>query len=97
MDLARVPVVPVGIVGTTDDFFQRAIRGQRPLLEIKIGKPILLPAIEGSGATRRAARQHNVSLIMSCIAELLPAEYKGVYASATDPAPRSDLHDRRDY
>lgn len=93
MDLARVPVVPVGIVGTTDVFFQRAIRGHRPQLEIRIGKPILLPAIEGSGESRRSNRQRNIDLIMSSIAELLPLEYKGVYASTSDPAPWSNSYD----
>ena len=95
MDIARVPVVPVGIVGTTDDFFQCAIRGQRPLLEIKIGKPFLLPEIAGSGEARRAARRHNVDLIMYSLAELLPPGYKGVYANTIDESAWSDPHDRR--
>ncbi len=30
----QVPVVPVGLVGTTEDFWQRARRGERPPLEI---------------------------------------------------------------
>src|SRR5512145_467919 len=33
-----VPVLPIGIVGTTADFWQRASRGGRPLLEMRIGK-----------------------------------------------------------
>src|SRR5215211_533410 len=40
-----VPVVPVGIVGTTQDFWRRASRGGRPVLEMRIGKPITLPSI----------------------------------------------------
>jgi 1-acyl-sn-glycerol-3-phosphate acyltransferase len=79
MDQARVPVIPVGIVGTTDDFFSRAIHGNRPLLEMNIGKPMILPPIEGSGEKRRLARQRNVALIMHQIAALLPEEYRGVY------------------
>ena len=83
VDRANVPVVPVGIVGTTEDFFQQAkgriARPDRPLLEIRIGKPQMLPPINGSGAERRAARQYNVDRVMCMIAELLPEDYRGVY------------------
>lgn len=50
VEQTRVPVVPVGLVGTTEDYWQRAIRGQRPALEIRIGKPIALPEITAKGA-----------------------------------------------
>jgi 1-acyl-sn-glycerol-3-phosphate acyltransferase len=87
IDEARVPVVPVGIVGTTDDFLKRGLRGQRPTLELRVGQPFTLPPIEGHGEARRAARQHNADLVMQRIAGLLPPEYRGVYAdSAGDPA-----------
>jgi 1-acyl-sn-glycerol-3-phosphate acyltransferase len=79
MDQAHVPVISVGVVGTTDDFFSRAIHGERPLLVMNIGNPIILPPIEGSGEKRRLARQRNVELIMRQIAFLLPEEYRGVY------------------
>lgn len=75
-----VPVLPVGIVGTTDDFWHKAIRGQRPLLELRIGKLVHLPSIEGKGNQRKESRQQNADLIMSYIAGLLPEEYRGVYA-----------------
>jgi 1-acyl-sn-glycerol-3-phosphate acyltransferase len=87
MDLAQVPVIPVGIVGTTEDFFQRASHGQRPQIEMRIGRPILLPPIEGRGEERRQARQRNVDLIMRQIAALLPPEYRGVYGDS--PAPQA--------
>jgi len=80
LDEARVPVLPVGIVGTTDDFFKKAIRGKRPLLEMRIGKPINLPPVEGKGEARRESRQRNTDLVMRHIAGLLPEEYRGVYA-----------------
>ncbi len=79
MDQARVPVVPVGITGTTDDFFEKGIHGKRPTVEMNIGKPLTLPPIQGSGESRRASRQHNVDIIMGEIASLLPEEYRGVY------------------
>jgi 1-acyl-sn-glycerol-3-phosphate acyltransferase len=78
-----LPVVPVGIVGTTDDFWHKARRGRRPRLEMHIGKPIHLPPVEGRGAGRREARQRNADLVMQKIAELLPEEYRGVYGDSS--------------
>ncbi|MDP1780124.1 MAG: lysophospholipid acyltransferase family protein [Anaerolineales bacterium] len=84
---AQVPVVPVGLVGTTDDFWQRAKRGEKPDLEMRIGKPIHFPAMIQKGAQRREARQHNADLVMRYIAGLLPEDYHGVYAGqAISPA-----------
>lgn len=77
---AQVPVVPVGIMGTTDDFWQRAKRGERPRLEMRIGKPIYFPRMNEKGLERREARQHNADIVMRTIAGLLPEEYHGVYA-----------------
>jgi 1-acyl-sn-glycerol-3-phosphate acyltransferase len=79
VERAQVPVVPVGIVGTTDDFWQRARRGERPRLELNIGKPIQFPAVKESGMERRQARQRNADLVMKHIAGLLPEDYHGVY------------------
>lgn len=79
IEKAGVPVVPVGIVGTTDDFFKKAIKGERRLLEMNIGEPFLLPAVSGKGDEKRAGRQKNADLVMSKIAALLPAEYRGYY------------------
>jgi 1-acyl-sn-glycerol-3-phosphate acyltransferase len=75
-----VPVIPVGIVGTTDDFLKKALKGKRPQVEMHIGTPIQLPLIESKGADRREARQRNADLVMRRIAELLPENYRGVYA-----------------
>jgi 1-acyl-sn-glycerol-3-phosphate acyltransferase len=86
-----LPVIPVGIVGTTDDFWQKASKGKRPHLEMIIGKPIKLPPVEGKGAERRESRQRNADLVMRYIAGLLPEEYRGVYtesAIAPDPETR---------
>ena len=77
---AHVPVIPVGVMGTTDDFWQRAKRGERPPLVMRIGSPILFPPMTEKGAQRREARQHNADLVMRHIAGLLPEEYHGVYA-----------------
>jgi len=85
IERANVPVVPVGIFGTTDDFFARAIHGERPALEIRIGKPLHLPVVEGKGEQRRESRQRNADLVMAHIAGLLPEHYRGVYADEAIP------------
>jgi len=86
-DLAGVPVLPVGIVGTSDDFLERALHGHRPKIEMRIGPPFRLPPITGKGEERRCARQKNADLIMQKIAALLPPEYHGVYAENSIPEP----------
>jgi len=87
VEKTNVPVVPVGIVGTTDDFWQRAKRGERPQLEMRIGKPIDLPLLTEKGAARREARQRNADLVLQYVAGLLPENYRGVYAdTAITPA-----------
>jgi 1-acyl-sn-glycerol-3-phosphate acyltransferase len=77
-----MPVIPVGIVGTTDDFWHKATKGQRPLLEMRIGKPVHLPPVEGKGELRRESRQRNSELVMRIIAGLLPEDYRGVYTDS---------------
>ncbi len=85
-----LPVIPVAIVGTTDDFFKKAAKGKRPQLEMRIGKPVHMPPVEGKGAARRESRQRNADLVMRTIAGLLPEEYRGVYAdSAILPDPET--------
>jgi 1-acyl-sn-glycerol-3-phosphate acyltransferase len=77
-----LPVIPVGIIGTTDDFWQKASKGKRPQLEMHIGRPFRLPPVEGKGAERRESRQRNADLVMRRIAGLLPQDYRGVYAES---------------
>ena len=82
-----VPVLPAAIVGTTEDYWQRARRGEKPMLEIRIGRPITLPQITTKGTEKHEARQKNADLVMSHLAGLLPEEYRGEYArSAIFPA-----------
>ena len=82
VEKAKVPVVPVGIVGTTEDFWHRATHGDRPSLEMNIGAPITLPEITVKGKARQEARQKNADLVMHHLAGLLPEEYRGVYADS---------------
>jgi len=72
-----VPILPVGIIGTEQ------IKGmcwlfRRPRLTINIGKPFNLPPVEGK-LTREKLVEYT-DLIMQRIAELLPPQYRGVYA-----------------
>lgn len=76
-----VPILPVGVTGTLDDFFQRAKKGARPELQLLIGKPFSLPEdSQFPGVAPRDVRQAKADFIMYRIAELLPPEYRGVYA-----------------
>jgi 1-acyl-sn-glycerol-3-phosphate acyltransferase len=87
VEQTNVPVIPAALVGTTEDFWQRARRGERPPLEIRIGKSITLPQITAKGTERHEARQENADLVMRHLAGLLPEEYRGAYAeSAILPA-----------
>lgn len=81
VDKAGAPVLPVGIIGSTDDFLHQALRFKRPVLEMRIGMPTTLPAVGGKGEQRRLALKNNSDLIMYKVAELLPPSYQGVYAS----------------
>lgn len=90
VEKAGVPVVPVGIVGSTDDYLDRGLHGKRPPLEMHIGKPILLSPEETPGTNRRERRQANADLIMQLIAALLPSEYRGVYADPNSLTPQTN-------
>jgi 1-acyl-sn-glycerol-3-phosphate acyltransferase len=79
MEKAGVPVIPVGITGSTDDFLKRGLRGERPDIGMNIGKPVSLPLDEEKGASHHEIRQHNADFVMMQIAALLPPEYRGVY------------------
>jgi len=83
VEKTRVPVLPVGLVGTTEDYWKRGTRGERPLIEMRIGKPLDLPEITSKGAQKHEARQANADLVMNHLAGLLPEEYRGVYADTT--------------
>jgi len=91
VEQSGMPVIPVAIVGTTDDFWRKATKGRRPPLEMRIGKPVHLPPVDGKGQSRRESRQRNTDLVMRTIAGLLPEEYRGVY---TDNAilPDTETH-----
>jgi 1-acyl-sn-glycerol-3-phosphate acyltransferase len=80
VDKAQVPVVPVGIAGTSDEFLVRALQGERPPLSMHVGPAVRFDPVKARGEARRAALQENSDRIMICIAALLPPEYHGYYA-----------------
>jgi 1-acyl-sn-glycerol-3-phosphate acyltransferase len=82
IERTQTQVVPVGVTGTTDDFFKRAMRGQKPLLRMQIGKPFILPEVVDPAAAPKEIRQRKVDFIMSRMAALLPSDYRGVYGEA---------------
>jgi 1-acyl-sn-glycerol-3-phosphate acyltransferase len=90
LEEAGVPVIPVGVVGTTDDFWQKASHFKHPRVEMHIGRPFRVPPLAGQGSDRREARQRNADLVMAHIAGLLPEEYHGVYAGCAIAPAQTD-------
>jgi 1-acyl-sn-glycerol-3-phosphate acyltransferase len=78
-DKTGVPIVPVGIVGTTEDYAKQAFSFKRPPLGMYIGEPLRLAPVTGKGAERRQALRENTDFLMKHIADLLPPEYRGYY------------------
>jgi 1-acyl-sn-glycerol-3-phosphate acyltransferase len=73
-------IVPVGLVGATDDFLPKALRGKRPNVSIEVGKPFVLPHFNEKGKSGAELRQEKVDYVMKRIAEILPEEYRGYYS-----------------
>ncbi len=89
LERTGVPVVPVGVVGTTDDFFSRAAQGERPRLEMHVGQPFTLPKVDEPGIHPREIRKQLADYIMRRMAALLPASYRGIYSPITQKTTRS--------
>jgi len=81
IDKAKVPVLPVAVVGNTIDFLREGIRGKRPTIQMFVGDLIHMPLLTGRGAERREMRQQNTDIIMARIAEMLPESHQGVYSN----------------
>ena len=77
---ANVLIVPVGITGT-ELIPADWKKWRRPRLKMIIGKPFNLPPLTSQDRdTRRKHLDECTHLIMHRIADLLPEEYRGVYA-----------------
>jgi len=75
---ARVPVVPVAIIGT-ENAVRLALTLRRPRLKVCYGKPFLLPPVDRDD--REASLQRNTDEIMCRIAAMMPPRYHGYYAN----------------
>ncbi|MEE9618034.1 MAG: lysophospholipid acyltransferase family protein [Anaerolineae bacterium] len=73
---AGVPLVPVGLTGT-EQIKDNLPRLRRTHICVVVGKPFHLPE---SGRIRGQKLREYTDLIMHRIAELLPEEYRGMYA-----------------
>jgi len=77
---ANVPIVPVALTGTAwKEILPAWRRIRRPCVTLTYGPPYRLPA----GLPRAAALDE----IMRHIADLLPAQYRGVYADGAGQGP----------
>ncbi|WP_323379156.1 lysophospholipid acyltransferase family protein [Pyxidicoccus xibeiensis] len=94
---AGVPVVPVALRGTEklmpiNDQDMGGERLYRARVLVRFGKPFRVEDLEAEAAGAQDARQGLVDAMMRRVAELLPPEYRGVYADAplqAAPGPRS--------
>jgi 1-acyl-sn-glycerol-3-phosphate acyltransferase len=73
-----VPIVPIGISGT------EKVRGigfilRRPHIDVKIGRPFILPSGENNKLERSRLIEGS-NLIMERISELLPQSYRGSHS-----------------
>ncbi len=75
----QIPIIPVGIVGTTEDFLANLLKLKKPKVLLNIGDPFFLPAGIGVELSRSDAYQLRVDYVMHRIAELLPEQYRGYY------------------
>ena len=73
---ADVPIVPVGLAGT-ERIKDNLLRLSRTYVRAVVGEPFRLPE---NGRVRGQKLHEYTDLIMHRIAELLPEEYRGVYA-----------------
>ncbi|HTP00662.1 MAG TPA: lysophospholipid acyltransferase family protein [Anaerolineales bacterium] len=79
---AGVPVIPIGLTGTQNEYvYGRLRRIRRPHLSLTVGTPLVLAA----GKTDRRTLEAGTLRIMQALAGLLPPEHRGAYSSSGDP------------
>jgi 1-acyl-sn-glycerol-3-phosphate acyltransferase len=75
------PILPVALTGTENVYAHwKSLR--RPRLTVTFGPVMRLPNLPLGGAKRKGSLAQASLLIMSQLAELLPEQYRGVYADA---------------
>ena len=78
---AAVPVVPVGITGSTLEFMRKLRAGERPRVIMRIGRTMESVPVDGRD---KAAMQRRVDAVMAQIAALLPQEERGFYTEMAE-------------
>lgn len=87
VDKTDAILLPVGLSGFYE-MFPTLLKGRRPKISIKIGKPFGPLHAAGKGKSRRVQLDKNGDTIMEAIAPLLPAHERGVYSD--DPKLRAE-------
>lgn len=84
---SQAPILPVALTGTEN--IPGMWRVALPLcrISVKIGEPFTLPVIEGK--LSRPLLQQVTDIIMDRIAQLLPPQYRGYYASRVPQGQRA--------
>ena len=75
-DLAKVPIVPIAIMGT-ESMMSNLLRFRRSRLAVHIGEPFTLPPLQENERTK-GLRRH-ADEIMCRIAAMMPPAYHGAY------------------
>lgn len=77
---AKVPVVPISVIGTEDRVVKERLRRLRRLkLQIRVGRPFMLPPLPKQNKTQFI--DEATDELMCQIAAILPEQYRGVYAN----------------
>ena len=72
-------IIPVGIVGGTPDFLDRALKGEKPMIKMEIGLPYHLPYERVAHLPKKQAYQALSDYVLAKVAAMLPEEYRGYY------------------
>jgi 1-acyl-sn-glycerol-3-phosphate acyltransferase len=80
------PLVPIGITGTQHVLGRHKVMLRAAPVDMTFGLPFALPERNPDGSAMN--HQQSADYLMTKVAQLLPLEYQGAYASAP-PLPRS--------
>jgi 1-acyl-sn-glycerol-3-phosphate acyltransferase len=80
-------IVPVAITGTEKVVGLKWMLS-RPVIQVRFGKPFTLP--ETNRKKTREVLEESTSIVMHHIAEILPAEYRGIYSGKEKDNEPSD-------
>ena len=79
LDRIDVPLVPVGLTGTTMDLLKNILNLKRPTISMTVGTPFHVRVENKESYTRKAYYQRIADTIMVEISKLLPVSYHGYY------------------